>query len=139
MKKPFKETKVGKFLSGASQALPESGILGVVRGLLDSDDTLTPEEKIMAEKRFMEAYRIEVQDRDSARKREVGKGGFDFMMNLTGLVGLAAFGFIIYSIAYLEIPEKNKEVWIHLIGIVEGIILSIFGYYFGSAMKKNEH
>ena len=74
-------------------------------------------------------------------KREVEKaktGGFDLMFNLTGLVGLAAFSFIIYAIVYLEIPESNKEVWIHLIGISEGIVLSIFGYFYGSAVRKNK-
>jgi hypothetical protein len=80
-------------------------------------------------------------DRDSARQREVEKakaGGFDIMFNLTGLTGLSAFSFIIYAIVYLEIPESNKEVWIHLIGICEGIVLSIFGYFFGSAIRKNK-
>ena len=60
------------------------------------------------------------------------------MFNLTGLVGLAAFSFIIYAIVYLDIPESNKEVWIHLIGISEGIVLSIFGYFYGSAVRKNK-
>ena len=65
-------------------------------------------------------------------------GGFDFMFNLTGIIGLAAFAFIIYAIVYLEVPENNKEVWIHLIGICEGIVLSIFGYFYGSAVRKNK-
>ncbi len=62
---------------------------------------------------------------------------FDFMYNLTGIIGLAAFAFIVYAIVYLEIPEDNKEVWIHLIGICEGIVLSIFGYFYGSAARKD--
>ena len=60
------------------------------------------------------------------------------MFNLTGLTGLGAFLFIIYAIVYLDIPENNKEVWIHLIGICEGIVLSIFGYFFGSAIKNDK-
>ena len=82
-----------------------------------------------------------VADRDSARKREVEKaktGQFDLMFNLTGIVGLGAFAFMIYAIVYLQIPESNKEVWIHLIGICEGIVLSIFGYFFGAAVRKNK-
>jgi hypothetical protein len=59
------------------------------------------------------------------------------MFNLTGIIGLSSFAFIIYAIVYLTIPEPNKEVWIHLIGITEGIVLSIFGYFFGSAVRKN--
>ena len=90
---------------------------------------------------LVQLYELEVADRASARRREVEKaktGGFDFMFNLTGIIGLAAFAFIIYAIVYLEVPENNKEVWIHLIGICEGIVLSIFGYFYGSAVRKNK-
>ena len=145
-KKPFNETKVGKFIlqklpGFVSGALPDKGVLGVVKNLIDNDPSVTPEDKAQMHKELVELYELEVADRDSARKREVEKaktGGFDLMFNLTGLTGLAAFAFIIYAIVYLEIPETNKEVWIHLIGICEGIVLSIFGYFFGSAVRKNK-
>ena len=91
--------------------------------------------------RIKELYELEVADRDSARKREVEISKtkkFDLMFNLTGLTGLGAFLFIVYAIVYLDIPESNKEVWIHLIGICEGIVLSIFGYFFGSAIKNDK-
>ena len=90
---------------------------------------------------LMEIYELEVRDRESARNREVEKsktGQFDFMFNLTGLVGLLSFAFIIYAIVYVQIPKDNKEVWIHLIGICEGIVISIFGYFYGSAVNKNK-
>jgi hypothetical protein len=139
-KKPFKETKVGKLLFGAKGLLPDKGVLGIVKNLIDSDEELTPEEKEEAHKWLIEAYKAEVSDRDSARKREVEiakTGKFDLMYNLTGIVGLSAFSFIVYAIVYLEIPTENKEVWIHLIGICEGIVLSIFGYFFGTSMKDS--
>jgi len=139
-KKPFKETKVGKLLGNLGGLLPESGVLGVLKSVIDTDDTLTPEEKEEAHKALIEAYKAEVADRDSARNREVEiakTGRFDLMYNLTGVVGLGAFAFIVYAIVYLEIPAENKEVWIHLIGICEGIVLSIFGYFFGTSMKDN--
>jgi hypothetical protein len=34
---------------------------------------------------------------------------------------------------FLDIPASNKEIFIHLIGIVEGVALSIFGFFFGSS------
>ena len=145
-KKKFNETKVGKFIleklpGFVSGALPDKGILGVVKNLIDNDPAATPEEKAQMHSELVELYELEVMDRDSARQREVQKaktGQFDLMFNLTGIVGLAAFCFIIYAIVYLQIPESNKEVWIHLIGISEGIVLSIFGYFFGSAVRKNK-
>ena len=144
-KKPFKETKVGKFLLKKipgllGDVLPDNGVLGVLKNVIDSDDTITPEEKEMMHKELVELYTLEVADRDSARKREVEKaktGQFDLMFNLTGIIGLLAFAFIIYAIVYLEVPENNKEVWIHLIGICEGIVLSIFGYFYGSAVRRD--
>ena len=140
-KKPFKETKVGKLLGNLGGILPDKGVLGVLKQVIDTDDTLTPEEKEEAHKALIEAYKAEVADRDSARKREVEiakTGRFDLMYNLTGVVGLGAFSFIVYAIVYLEIPAENKEVWIHLIGICEGIVLSIFGYFFGTSMKDDK-
>lgn len=145
-KKKFKETKVGQFILNkvpdfVSGALPDKGILGVIKNLIDTDPDVSAEEKAQMHNEIKELYELEVADRDSARRREVEKakaGGFDLMFNLTGLVGLGAFGFIIYAIVYLQIPENNKEVWIHLIGICEGIVLSIFGYFYGSAVRKNK-
>jgi hypothetical protein len=103
-------------------------------------DKFTPEEKEIVNLDLNQMYEMEVKDRDSARNREVEiskLGSKDFMFTLTGLIGLAVFCFIVYAIAFLQIPDANKEIWIHLIGISEGVVLSIFGYYFGSAMKKN--
>ena len=135
-KKPFNETKVGKLLG---KVLPDKGITGVLKGVLDLDDTLAPEDKQKAQEMLLNAYENEVLDRDSARNREVNvkkTGKVDFLFNLTGLVGLTAFGVIVWAILVLEIPEHNKELFYHLIGIVEGVTLSIFGYYFGTSMKS---
>jgi hypothetical protein len=140
-KKPFKETKLGKLLGKVSGILPESGVLGVLKEVIDTDDSLTPEEKEEAHKQRVEAYKAEVADRESARSREVEvakAGRVDWLFNLTGIVGLGAFGFIIYAIIKVEVPEANQEIFIHGIGIVEGVALSIFGYFFGTSMKDNK-
>jgi hypothetical protein len=147
-KKKFKETKVGIFikdkapeiLDTVGDLLPDAGVLGVVKNLVNMSDKFTPEEKEIVNLDLNQMYEAEVKDRDSARNREleISKAGKnDFLFTLTGLIGLATFCFIVYAIAFLQIPDANKEIWIHLIGISEGVVLSIFGYYFGSAMKKN--
>lgn len=146
MPKKFKDTKVGQFIlkkipGFAKEMLPNSGVLGVVKKLIDNSPEITPEEKQQLHEELIELYQLEVADRDSARSREVEvakTGRFDLMFNLTGIIGLGAFAFIIYAIVYLQIPENNKEVWIHLIGICEGIVLSIFGYFYGSSVRKNK-
>jgi len=146
-KKPFNETVVGKFITKklpgfVGDILPDKGVLGIIKNLIDIDPELSSEEKAAMHQEIVDLYRLEVEDRDSARRREVEKaktGGLDFMFNLTGLIGLLSFAFIIYAIVYLQIPENNKEVWIHTIGIIEGIVLSIFGYFYGSAVKQNKN
>jgi hypothetical protein len=146
--KKFKDTKLGQFLKTKApkilekvgDLLPDSGVLGIVKNLIDKSPELTPAEKEMAHQHMKELYELEVRDRESARSREVEvakAGKFDFMFTLTGIIGLAVFVFIVYVIVYLEVPKENKELFIHLIGIAEGVVLSIFGYYFGSAVKKN--
>jgi hypothetical protein len=147
-KKKFKDTKVGVFLKDKApdiletvgDLLPDAGVLGVAKNLIKMSDKLSPEEKELLTADLAQMYEMEVKDRDSARTREVEiskAGRHDYLFTLTGLIGLAVFCFIVYAIAFLQIPEANKEIWIHLIGISEGVVLSIFGYYFGSAMKKN--
>ncbi len=145
-KKPFKQTKVGKFLGKVAPSilntvgdvLPDKGLLGVVKNLIDKDDSMSAEDKAIAHSQLKELYALEVSDRDSARKREasIRVHGVDWMFNLTGLVGLASFTYLVYTIINVEVPETNKELFIHLIGIVEGVALSIFSYFFGQSMMK---
>jgi len=144
-KKKFKDTAVGKFLM---KKLPEfagaaltGGPLEALKTIIDSDESIGPAEKERLHNELIEAYKAEVEDRDSARSREVEvakAGKNDWLFNLTGIVGLGAFAVIIWAILALDIPETNKELFYHLIGIVEGVSLSIFGYYFGTSMKDNE-
>lgn len=144
-KKPFKDTRVGKFLM---KKLPDmagaaltGGPLEALKTLIDEDPQISTEEKEQLHRELVEMYKLEVEDRDSARTREVEvakSGKFDFLFNLTGIVGLTAFGVVVWAILTLEIPESNKELFYHMVGIVEGVVLSIFGYYFGTSMKDNE-
>ena len=143
-KKPFKDTKVGKFLMrklpDLAGAALSGGPLAALGSLIEDDTKITPEEKENLHRELVEMYQLEVEDRDSARKREVEiakTGRIDWLFNLTGIVGLGAFGVIIWAIISLDIPDANKELFYHLIGIVEGVSLSIFGYYFGNSIKKD--
>ena len=69
MAKKFKYTKVGKFLlnngSGIvntlGDALPSNGVLGIVKGLIDKDESLPPEDKEKALK-LLEIDMVEMQE-----------------------------------------------------------------------------
>jgi len=52
MKKKFKDTKVGNFLIGKccvflslTDSIPDKGLLGLVKNLINKDDTLPPQDK----------------------------------------------------------------------------------------------
>jgi len=143
----LKDTKIGKFLAEkapdvldvAGSLLPDAGLLGVVKNLIDKKPDLSQEDKQQIHEQLTELYKLEVEDRDSARKREVEISKvrrFDLMFTLTGLVGLGTFVFLVYCIVYITIPESNEKTFYTLIGLCEGIVLSIFGFYFGSVAKK---
>jgi hypothetical protein len=155
MKKPFKETRVGKLICEklpdaiaiVGEVLPDKGVLGIAKNIIDKS-TLTPEEKEELNKELLdfelEVMKLEMQDRASARTREVEMaktGGKDWMMYVAGLVGLGAFVFMIIILAFWSVPTENKELFIHGLGIVEGIAVSIVAYYYGtskSSADKNE-
>jgi hypothetical protein len=152
-KKTYKDihgtTRVGDFLRKIKGVAPEIlNVAGAVTGIeglkdlgqmIDQDQSLTKEQKELALAELeidLKEYQLEVADRDSARSRqvEVAKAGKkDLLYNVSGFIGLGVFAFVVYSIIYLEVPKGNKEIFIHLIGIVEGVALSIFGFFFGSS------
>jgi len=145
--KKIKDSKLGKLLKNkapkileiAGDLLPEKGVLGVVKNLIDKDEKLSSEDKKMLHDQTLEMYELQVKDRDSARKREIEVAKvrkFDFMFTLTGLVGLGTFCFLVYAIVYITIPEHNEKTFYTLIGLCEGITLSIFSFYFGASLRK---
>ena len=140
-KKPFKETAVGKFLLEkipgiVGDVLPDKGVLGIVKNLIDTDDSMDDQQKAELKK---ELYKLEVADRDSARNREAEikkSGGQDWMMFITGMVGLLAFVFTIYAVVYVPSVTDN-DLFVHLMGMIEGVVVSnIFAYYYGTSSDK---
>ena len=145
-KKKFKDTKLGGWLSTnapkvldvVGDLLPDQGALGVVKNLIQNDPDLEPSQK--AEIARM-AFELESADRASARQREVevvkATGKIDWMMVITGIVGLLSFMFTIYAVVYIESVKEN-ELFIHLMGMIEGVVIgNIFAYYFGASVKKD--
>ena len=71
-KKKFKDTKIGKFLKTKApnildvvgDILPDNGALGIVKNLIDKDDSIDPETKKMLHDQLIESYKTEVADRD---------------------------------------------------------------------------
>ena len=127
MAKKFKDTKVGKFLlnngSGIvntlGDALPSNGVLGIVKGLIDKDDVLPPEDKEKALK-LLEIDLIEMQE---VSKRWSADMTSDSWLSKNVRPITLIFFSISYVIGwYLNYPLEN----------ITGLLSLIVGAYFGS-------
>lgn len=147
MSEKIKDTKVGKWLKEKApkvlnivgDLLPDQGYLGIVKNLISSDPDVSPEQEAEFEQI---AFELEAADRASARNREVelakATGKTDWMMILTGVVGLFSFMFTIYAVVYIDDVREN-ELFIHLMGMIEGVVIgNIFAYYYGASVKKDK-
>jgi len=148
-KKKFKDTKLGKFLAKvapkvlgiAGDLLPDAGVLGMVKNLIEKDPGIPAADKAIALSMAKEMYELEVKDRDSARNREIEvkkTGSKDIMMLATGITGLSAFIFIIYAVVY-EPTVMDNDLFVHLMGMIEGVVISnIFAYYYGTSAQDRK-
>jgi hypothetical protein len=88
-----------------------------------------------------EMYALEVKDRESARNRQIEvlkAGGTDHMMTVAGIVALGAFITAILVGLFTELTEAQEKVYLHILGIVEGVALTIWNFYYGSSAGSKE-
>ena len=125
-KKKFKDTKVGKFLlsngSGIvntlGDALPSNGVLGIVKGLIDKDDTLPPQAKEEALK-LLEMDMVEMQE---VTKRWEADLNSDNKLSKNVRPLTLIFFSVAYVIGwYLDYSLEN----------ITGLLSLIVGAYFG--------
>lgn len=163
-KKKFFDTGFGKFVKKAGTVVPE--ILDVAADVV-SGDFIGAVEKVkghlqaaalrderakellkemqLAEYAFIkDMEELAVRDRESARQREmayVQAGKFDIEHFIFGMIGLLAFGFGLYVVVYVTVPEDNKPLFHTMLGLIEGVVLTMYAYHYGSSRssrKKDE-
>ena len=152
-KKKFRETKVGQWLKKAGQKLPEIASValevatGDIAGAADKISDILNEKanadkeaaklKVEWEKYLLEFQKeltqMELADRQDARAREVAfvnaTGGRDWFQFIVGALGIILLANVIGVRLYGRI--ENREVFFHVLGVTEGLGLTIFYYYFG--------
>ena len=149
--KKLKDSKVGAWLKDKAPKVLEivSDLTGIealdrvgdlIKGESMSLQDKLEFERLLSEER-MEVMRLEVERIKNAQDREVGvvqaTGKPDYFQWAVGAVGLGVFAMIVVNGLFYDIV--NEKVYFHLLGIVEGIVLGIFGYYFGSSLgSKNK-
>ena len=139
-KKKLKDTKLGDwFRNKAPQHLDTIGDLvpggQAVKAIGALIDATTTSDAEKAEALALLAQ-AEAEDRADARKREIdfvkATGGRDWMQTVVGVFGLAAF---ILMIVWAVNGVEEREVYFHLLGVVEGVAVTIYGYYYGASKK----
>ena len=137
-RKKFKDTKVGKFLLGKSglldsigDVMPDKGLLGVVKNLIDQDPDIPPQDKETAMK-LLEMDMIEMQ--------EVSKRWTADMTSTSWLSqNVRPLTLVFFSVAYIVGWYLDYE-----LDSVAGVLSLIVGAYFGSrgiekVMGNNKH
>lgn len=139
---PFRETKVGGFLKGKFPHILDAvadltGIkaLNVVADLI-SGEKMSDEDKIELQRLIVEQQRIELENVQGARNREVevvkALGRPDYAQWVVGVIGLIITCAVVYKGLFCVVVYP--EIYFHLLGIIEGtVLLTIFNYYFGQA------
>ena len=126
MAKKFKDTKVGKFLlnngSGIvntlGDALPSNGVLGIVKGLIDKDETLPPEDKEKALK-LLEMDMVEMQEVTKRWEADLNSDN-NLSKNIRPLT------LMFFSVAYVVGWYLNYS-----LENITGLLSLIVGAYFG--------
>ena len=136
-KKKFKDTKVGKFLLGSGSKiadivgdlLPDSGVLGVVKNLIDKDDAMPAQDKETALK-LLEQDIVEMQEVskrwESDMKSDSWLSKNTRPMTLIYLTVMMSFYIILDS---LDIAFDIDESWVELL---KTLLVTIYVAYFGS-------
>jgi hypothetical protein len=166
-KKAFKDTVFGKILGKAGDIVPDvagavlkatvggnpmGAVQDVIGALTGSKDpkakAVVSELQLKMSEIELEFSKVELEetkaylgDVQNARQREIEMmkaGKRDWFQTIVGSIGLIMLGFVLYVLVYKHIPDDNKTLFMHFIGIIEGVALSIFNYYFGSSKGSSD-
>jgi hypothetical protein len=105
--------------------------------LIVDDVTTTKEEKL---EKLLELYRLEVQDRHSARMREIALRNTIgvWVQNISAV--LVILGFILTLVAVIYFPKEipNKTLADIMLGALGTIVITIFNYWYGSSKHAED-
>lgn len=135
-KKPFKETRVGKFLHGVvnskvAQAVPElvtGDVLGFVKELLRKDDELTEDQRAYA----LKLVELDIEDMKGVTGRWQADMNSDSWLSKNVrplmLIFLTVFMSLAMTLDSVEWGIEVNEGWIDLL---QSLLMTAFVAYFG--------
>ena len=136
-KKPFKESKLGKFLAKAApkvlgvagDLLPDAGVLGMVKKLIEKDPDILPADKETALK-LLEQDMVEMQE---VSKRWVSDMSSDSWLSKNtrpmALIFLTISMVIFMLLDSFDWGFQVDDVWVDLL---KSLLITVYVAYFGS-------
>ena len=135
--KKFKDTRVGKFLKEKApgildqvgNVLPDKGVLGIVKNLIDKDPTLPPQDKETA-MALLQQDNIEMQE---VTKRWTSDMESDsWLSKNTRPLALIFLTIVTTLIIIVDSTGLNFEVKHSWIMLLETLLVTVYVAYFGS-------
>lgn len=149
-RKPFFQTGVGIGLKTVASlvapnlvnALDKVESVGDALGIIRSSDE-SPEIKAQLQEFTLAQYELEVEDRMSARAREVDvlyAGGNNYLMNVLGWGVTACFvGVALTGLGIVEVPDDiNRDYLMFASGSIVSAFMTVLAYYFGSSIGSKQ-
>lgn len=135
--KKFKDTRVGKFLKEKApgildqvgNVLPDKGVLGIVKNLIDKDPTLPPQDKETA-MALLQQDNIEMQE---VTKRWTSDMESDsWLSKNTRPLALMFLTIVTTLIIIVDSTGLNFEVKHSWVMLLETLLVTVYVAYFGS-------
>jgi hypothetical protein len=143
---PALATAVAGPLGGAAVAmiadklgLDDKTVQGVTQALIADPDKLNKLKEME-----LEFAKLDAQDRNSARNREIemAKSDVHFITkNITSLLALSTLsGALVMTslIFFVDFPDSQENIIIFVLGSLFGIATQVISYYFGSSQGSKE-
>ena len=135
-KKKFKETKIGAFLKnkapkildGIGDILPDNGAFGVVKNLISSDNSMSPEDKEMALK-LLEQDIAEMNNISSRWSSDMKSDSWLSKNTRPMALIFLTLAMTIFIVLDSTILLQIKESWVSLL---ETLLITVYVAYFGS-------
>jgi len=136
MSKPFKDTKVGKFLIGdkgilkhLSDIVPDKGFLGLVKNLITKDNSLSPFEK----ERALELLKMDILEMEQVTERWSSDMTSDsWLSKNTRPLTLLYLTFMTTLFVILDSSDSPFKVGTEWIELLKTLLITVYCAYFGS-------
>lgn len=80
----------------------------------------------------VDEYRVENEDRASARAREVSL--HDWVTPALAIGVFILFSFVVWQLQHGSVPVENRDAFNQVLGILYAAVTGVLGYYFGSSI-----